>query len=43
MSDLGAITSIGGALRAIQGVLALAKSIDRVELKADFQERILEL
>lgn len=43
MSDPGTITAIGGALKAMRDVLALAKRINRAELKAEFQERILDL
>lgn len=43
MSDLETITSIGGALRSMQDVLNLAKRIKSAGLKAEFQERILDL
>ena len=43
MVDPGTIATIGGALKALQGVVVLAKKIDKEGLQAEFLEQILDL
>ena len=43
MVDPGTISTIGGAFKALQGIVSLAKRIDKAGLQSEFQERLLDL